>query len=190
MSADRSLSDPRLVRGLARRVEALGASYAQMSRGLGVRSFLGFFAPLLAVVGVLNAVIGAYYYLRVIVHMWMKDPETDELFPHVLRELRRRLTVALRRAFFDFARRSTTHRPDHFHALGRRAVVKAVWAVDRQLAAVSNQFDYLLQLTPVNGEQAWQEFRRHRFERKPVFTYRPLPAEPVVLKRNLYKAPV
>jgi predicted MFS family arabinose efflux permease len=31
--------------------EALGVSYAQMSRGLGVRSFLGFFAPLFAVVG-------------------------------------------------------------------------------------------------------------------------------------------
>jgi NADH-quinone oxidoreductase subunit N len=34
---------------------------------------------LLAIVGVINAVIGAYYYLRVIVHMWMKEPETDEL---------------------------------------------------------------------------------------------------------------
>jgi NADH-quinone oxidoreductase subunit N len=33
---------------------------------------------LLAFVGVINAVIGAYYYLRVIVHMWMKEPETDE----------------------------------------------------------------------------------------------------------------
>jgi len=31
--------------------KGLGVSYAQMSRGLGVRSFLGFFAPLLAVVG-------------------------------------------------------------------------------------------------------------------------------------------
>lgn len=31
--------------------EGLGISYAQMSRGLGVRSFLGFFAPLLGVVG-------------------------------------------------------------------------------------------------------------------------------------------
>ena len=30
---------------------------------------------LLAVVGVLNAVIGAYYYLRVIVSMWMREPE-------------------------------------------------------------------------------------------------------------------
>ena len=34
---------------------------------------------LLAVVGVINAVIGAYYYLRVIVTMWMREPETDAL---------------------------------------------------------------------------------------------------------------
>ncbi len=33
---------------------------------------------LLAVVGVLNAVVAAYYYLRVVVTMWMREPETDE----------------------------------------------------------------------------------------------------------------
>jgi NADH-quinone oxidoreductase subunit N len=34
---------------------------------------------LLAIVGVLAAVVGAYYYLRVIVTMWMREPESDEL---------------------------------------------------------------------------------------------------------------
>jgi NADH-quinone oxidoreductase subunit N len=34
---------------------------------------------LLAVVGMLNAVVAVYYYLRVIVTMYMSDPETDEL---------------------------------------------------------------------------------------------------------------
>ena len=32
----------------------------------------------LAVVGVLNAVIGAYYYLNVLVTMWMREGEADE----------------------------------------------------------------------------------------------------------------
>lgn len=114
----------------------------------------------------------------------------EEIFPGVLRELRHRLTVALRRSFFEFARSHTTHRPRHYHALGRNAVVKAVWEVDRLLAAASDQFDFLLQLTPVNSEAAWQEFKNSRFERRPVFHYRPLPTEPVVLKRNLFKAPV
>jgi NADH-quinone oxidoreductase subunit N len=30
------------------------------------------------VVGSLNAVVAAYYYLRVVVALWMKEPETDE----------------------------------------------------------------------------------------------------------------
>ncbi len=34
---------------------------------------------LLAVIGVLNAAVAAYYYLRVIVTMYMREPETDEM---------------------------------------------------------------------------------------------------------------
>lgn len=119
-----------------------------------------------------------------------RDPESMEVFPRVLRLLRRSVTLALRRALFDFARNQTTHRPRHFHALGRRSVVKAVWDVDRLLAGVSESFDFLLQVTPVNGVQAWHEFKRRRFDRAPMLFYRPLPEEPVVLKRKLYRAPI
>ena len=100
------------------------------------------------------------------------------------------LSLALRQAYFEFARSRTTHRPPHYHALGRKAVVKAVWDIDRQLAAVSNQFDYLLQLTPVNPNGAWKQFQREQFERVPEFHYRPLPVDPALLKRELYKIPI
>ena len=119
-----------------------------------------------------------------------RNAETGEVFPRLLRVLRRSLTIALRRVFFDFARKHTTHRPAHYHSLGRRAVVKAVWDVDRMLADASDQFDLLLQITPVNTEQAWNAFRRSKHQNTPTFHYRPLPAEPIILKRNLYKAPV
>jgi uncharacterized protein (TIGR02421 family) len=118
------------------------------------------------------------------------DPTTGEAYPRVLRDLRRKLTVALRRVFFDFARTSTTADPAHFHTLGRKAVVKAVWEVDEMLARLSEGYEFLLQLTPENGEQAWRQFERNRFERVPAFHYRPLPVEPVVLKRRLFRAPV
>jgi uncharacterized protein (TIGR02421 family) len=118
------------------------------------------------------------------------DAATAEVYPRVLRDLRRRLSVALRRVFFDFSRTSTTVDPAHFHTLGRRAVVKAVWEVDEMLAAASEAYEFLLQLTPVNGEQAWRQFERYKFERVPAFHYRPLPVEPVVLKRRLFRAPV
>jgi len=113
-----------------------------------------------------------------------------EIYPLILRELRRGLSQALRQTFYEFTRTQTTQRPRHHQVLGRRAVVKAVWEVDRQLAEVSDSFDFLLQVTPDNAEQAWREFERNRFEMAPVFQYRPLPADPVVLKRRLYSAPV
>ena len=133
--------------------------------------------------------IGCLYYGLEVSPIYI-DSATGETYPRVLRDLRRRLSVALRRIFFDFARTSTTAHPAHFHTLGRRAVVKAVWEVDEMLARASEAYEFLLQLTPVNGEQAWRQFERSRFERMPAFHYRPLPIEPVVLKRKLYRAPV
>jgi uncharacterized protein (TIGR02421 family) len=119
-----------------------------------------------------------------------RDPATGETYPLVLRDLRRGLTLALRRMVFEFARRHTTQHPPHFHAMGRRAMVRAVWDSDRQLVETSERFDLLLAITPMNGEAAWHEFKRSGFQRRPGFHYRPLPADPVVLKRALYRAPV
>ena len=119
-----------------------------------------------------------------------RDPETGVLFPLLLRSLRRSITRALQRALFEFARTSTRHRPRNFHALGRRAFVKAVFDVDRRLMDVDRTFDFLLQVTPVNGTAAWHRFRRARFQRPPTFRYRPLPVDPDVLKRHLYAVPL
>ena len=118
------------------------------------------------------------------------DPETGEPFPHVLRVFRRGLSIALRRFFYAFAQSHTRADPEHFHSLGRRAMVKAVWETDRILAETSESYEFLLQLTPVNGERAWSRFEGSRFQKVPAFHYRPQPADPVVLKRNLFKAPV
>ncbi len=119
-----------------------------------------------------------------------RKANTTEEFPQLISTLRRNMSLALRLAYFEFARSRTTHRPPHYHSLGRNAVVKAVWDVDRQLAAVSNQFDYLLQLTPVNTNGAWKQFQQNQFQQTPEFHYRPLPVDPALLKRELYKIPI
>jgi uncharacterized protein (TIGR02421 family) len=118
------------------------------------------------------------------------NPANGGTYPLLMRELRRGLSRALRMAIFDFARTKTTHQPKHFHSLGRRAVVKAVWEVDRQLAEVSDSFDLLFQATPSNAEHAWDEFQKHDFDRTPLFHYRPLPMDPVLLKRRLFLTPI
>ncbi|MBU1698515.1 MAG: flavohemoglobin expression-modulating QEGLA motif protein [Candidatus Eisenbacteria bacterium] len=114
------------------------------------------------------------------------DPESGDVYPLVLRAFRRQLSHILDRAFFEFTRKHTTHHPPHFHSLGRRAVVKAVWDVDRALAAVSDSFDFLYQVTPMNTEEAWKTFQRKGFEKEPVFIYRPSTIDPGLVKRDLY----
>lgn len=119
-----------------------------------------------------------------------RDSSSGDFFPMVLRDLRRALSRALQQAFFQFTRLRTTQRPEHFRVLGRRAVVKAVWEVDRRLCEVADHFDFLLQVSPVNSRQAWSRFHRSRFEKPPFFSYRPLPADPPLLKRSLFDIPV
>ena len=118
-----------------------------------------------------------------------RDVDSQAEFPQLMRALRRSLGLALRQAFFEFSS-LTTRRPTHYHALGRTAVVRAVWEIDRRLAGVSDAFDYLLLLTPVNSAAAFRTFARQGFERVPRFHYRPLPIDPALLKRQLYGIPI
>jgi uncharacterized protein (TIGR02421 family) len=119
-----------------------------------------------------------------------RDSTTKEVYPSVIRSLRRGVNVALKQAFFTFTHQRTSVRPDHYYALGRRSVVKVVFDVDHQLAAIGRSFDLLLQATPVNAESAWRDFRRGQFEKPPVFYYRPLTLDPLLTKRQLYMIPV
>ena len=119
-----------------------------------------------------------------------RNHHTGERYPLVFRTLRRQLYRALQRTFFEFSRTHTNTDPSHHHALGRRALVKTVWEVDRALAEVSDAFDFLLQVTPVNTERVWAAFRRDRFERTPHFLYRPRTVAPGLLKRRLYAIPL
>ena len=112
-----------------------------------------------------------------------------EIFPAVLRGLRRSMSRAVRRGLFEFTRR-TAYRPPHFQSLGPRAVTKGVYDVDRRLAGICDNFDYLLQVTPVNSHAAWLTFKKNRFEKSPLFHYRPLPFDSAALKRQLFQAPM
>lgn len=109
-----------------------------------------------------------------------------EVYPIALRQFARRVSTAVDRAAYRFTHARTTARPTSFHALGRQAFVRAVREVDSRLAEVGASFDPLWLVTPVNAEQAWLEFRRSRFSRRPAFTYRPLPEDPRTLKSRLW----
>lgn len=116
-----------------------------------------------------------------------RDQNDGEVFPLILRDLRKRFSRACKRGIFGFLQQHTTHQPDHYHSIGSRALVKAVWRADEQLAAVSNTFDLLLSVTPTNTAAAWKAFKRGKCQRTPLFSYRALSIDPALLKRQLYK---
>ncbi len=130
------------------------------------------------------------HYLGIAIRPVYEDTDSGESFPLILRNLHRGLGRALRRAIFKFTRDQTTQRPPHFHALGPRSLVKLVWQVDRELAEITEDFDFLLSVTPINADQAWRNFKRNAFQKPPHFVYRPLPADPALLKRQLYSIPI
>jgi uncharacterized protein (TIGR02421 family) len=116
-----------------------------------------------------------------------RSADNGEIYPLKLRKLHLGLSRGLQRAAFEFAHSQTNLRPGHYYSLGRRAMVKAVWDVDRHLSDISNAFDFLLLLTPVNIDSAWSKFRASHCEKLPVFYYRPRNIDPAEEKRELFK---
>lgn len=119
-----------------------------------------------------------------------RDAEGGVLFPFELRELHHALARVLKRTFYRFTHTQTTKRPEHFHELGRHAMTQVVDVVDQRLAAISQRFDLLLHVTPVNASQAREQFRRSRFSHPPEFLYRPRPIDPALMKRELFSIPI
>lgn len=119
-----------------------------------------------------------------------RDPQTGDSFPTAVRSLRRGLGRSMNRAFLAFARYHTNIQPRHYHTLGRRSFVKAVWEVDRQLAEIESSFDLLLSATPTNADAAWLEFKRSLFQNSPKFRYHPPTVDPIDLKRRLFDVPI
>jgi len=121
---------------------------------------------------------------------FFRDPETGEMFVFAYKKFRERFNRALKRCFFEFTRLYTTHRPAHYHELGPQAVAKNAILVDEQLAGISEKFDLLLFVSPVNFAAAWEVFQERECREPVQFLYRPRTIDPDLLKRQLYDIPI
>jgi len=119
-----------------------------------------------------------------------RDADSNELFPFTLRNLHHELARVLKRTFYAFTHSHTTNKPAHYHELGRHTMTKVVNETDSRLAKISQQFDLLLHVTPVNVEHAREKFSQSKHDRIPVFLYRPRPIDPALVKRELYSIPI
>src|SRR5690606_36453680 len=115
-----------------------------------------------------------------------RDAATGGLHLSLLADLRRGISHAFQKAFFEFLHVQTPERSTHPQMLGRRVLVDAVWEADAELAELSDKFNYLMAVTPVNATEAFEEFKKKGFEKDPVFHYRLLTIDPELLKRKLY----
>lgn len=118
------------------------------------------------------------------------DRKGELLYPFELSRLHHGIAKALKKAFYSFVSRHTSISPENFMVLGRRSVKKVVWEIDSALAAIDDSFDFLLQVTPVNTNEAWEAFKESGYKQTPQFHYRPRPFDPSLKKRQLYAIPI
>lgn len=115
-----------------------------------------------------------------------RDPNSTTLYPILLQSLRWQLSSALRKAIAQFTGVETGDEVAHYESLGPSSLVKAARIVDQELCEMAESFDFLLQVTPTNAEEAWLKFCDTGYRKTPTLTYRPLPYHPSLLKRRLF----
>ena len=106
-----------------------------------------------------------------------------EFYPRVLTRLRDAVGPALAEAVAESAHVAPAQ-------VGRTTLEEAARVVDQGLSEVGDQFGFLLQVTPVNADAAWEEFRDGGCERPPEFLYRPLTFDADALRRDLFALPL
>lgn len=109
-----------------------------------------------------------------------------DYLPILIRHYRESLGRILLRVFFEYVRLFTDQNPTKFRFNLKKEITVNVFEIDKALTTESLRFDFLLLVTPVNVPEAWENFKKSRFKKAPVFQYRPMPIDPDIVKRNLY----
>ncbi|WLR95162.1 flavohemoglobin expression-modulating QEGLA motif protein [Shinella zoogloeoides] len=113
-------------------------------------------------------------------------PGSDDMYPELRERLIDNFLDAGLRAFAAFLERDGFPKPVTYRAFGRKAFVDAVERADRGMDEVASSFDFLLAVTPINANAAWQEFKANDYGKPPRFLYRPLSLLVEREKRRLY----
>ncbi len=113
-------------------------------------------------------------------------PGKDGIYPQLLHELEIGVFDALLQASHAFLGEIVPDPPKSHRALGRRSFIAAARSVDSKLLRISTSFDFLLSVSPINSEQAYDKFKADKFAAPPRFRYRPLTVDPDLAKRALY----
>ncbi len=109
-----------------------------------------------------------------------------ELLSQIHAAVRKILALSIKRAFYAFSEVKTSYTPAHYYELGPRRLENIDRKVDADLAEIDNAVNLLLNVTPINTRQAWQDFENSSYKVAPEFHYRALRIDPAQLKRQLF----
>ncbi len=119
-----------------------------------------------------------------------KVSEEGKIFPLLERRLYSEFSVAFKKTVFDFVKIQANHKFSGFQSLARRRIMPKVWEIDKQLVEIDSRINFLMLVSPVNGNKAWKEFKQSGYKKSPVFHYRMIPDDPELMKRALYNIQV
>ncbi|HLT23495.1 MAG TPA: flavohemoglobin expression-modulating QEGLA motif protein [Ignavibacteria bacterium] len=118
------------------------------------------------------------------------NPRTGAPFPVIKRSLSEQMSYVFQQAFFEFTNKLTTQNVAHYHELGKSFLSHRVIEIDKRFAQLCNHFDFLKLATPINEAQARRDFQRKKYDKEPVFFYRPVPFDPTDFKKELWNIPL
>lgn len=113
-------------------------------------------------------------------------PKSRNIYPELQNRLVAQLVDSGLRAAGKFARTQTALAPATHRALGRGVFVETVVRADRAMDDIAGSFDFLLAVTPINAEAAWQAFSSEGHAQAPTFLYRPLAIDIAARKKALF----
>mgnify|MGYP000574975891 CR=1 FL=1 len=120
------------------------------------------------------------------------DPVLKVNYPLLLQKIRRSFNETIKKTVFEFIQVQTSSHSDisHYLMLGSRELQPTVQFIDKKLVQIHESLNFLMEVTPVNMDRAFLEFKKNNFEKKPRFNYRLIATNPDLLKRELYQIPM
>ena len=103
-----------------------------------------------------------------------QQPEGKGIYPQLRLRMVGLFFDALLQAVEAFAIDSGLEAPSTHRAYGKRKYLDVLRELDHEIDKISESFDYLLSLTPINSDQARQQFEDSGASETPRLLYRPL----------------
>ncbi len=110
--------------------------------------------------------------------------------PLLFREFKKHFGTSLKKAAFEFTRVQSKTNVRHYQEFGRTHFGKLGKQIDLQLAEISDQLNFLLNVSPNNSQEAYLKFQERNYEEEPSFIYRIIQFDPEAFKKRIFQLPV